>query len=661
MATNLLNLPINIPWCQIAVTENMIDQRIGSDRFPLPWRSSMAISAYEPKSEDLPEEFADQKVTYLKITCSITGYQPTGAETDELFVNLDDLVADPSFYDILLRDYLACYGVLLNVSVLPLRFIAGGAGGSEVGGEDLSIYPHIIAFEPKVRDLYQAATESGEVLTASASKLATDKTQVNTEQSETGLSLSGGYQPGQARGGPTINAGLTHTWGETDQDSRSVQTDASRERRETQGTTTQISQMYNLLTGYHKGTNRATFLMLPRPNILQPTEKRTIVQGLRVMEGEQEFFHIVMRPATVEGLCVEASLDTGHFSEDAAIIRPDEEYDEDDFDFVATAHAKGSGLAYRGEECANIQDDPSAVQQVPTGYVVDKRKKRRQKQGDPPGSGWDSNHPGVADLDKDATPMPDGYNYQADDSVVTVSGTICGTSGAFGGDDRNFRRSYRVFIRSEQPINADTQGHAEITDLLIARRGLEVCFRSGEGGCPEIVTDPLDRPESDLDEDAVIARALQSESIVDESKIRISPALLTRTATQESRLPAVKELLRQIHHTMATSWRQPTRYPAGTVGYLESDYFKNRVMGLMPRDRLEHPLTRVEGLPNEVIEALGEHCTVAEALEMELSRFARKTDLSVEDAAMARRRLLGIRPKPSDDIAQNSGYSTKSE
>ena len=39
----------------------------------------------------------------------------------------------------------------------------------------------------------------------------------------------------------------------------------SKERREREVATTQISQMYNLLTGYDSGTNRALFLMPRRP------------------------------------------------------------------------------------------------------------------------------------------------------------------------------------------------------------------------------------------------------------------------------------------------------------------------------------------------------------------------------------------------------------
>src|SRR4051812_21427197 len=55
MTGQLLDLPINIPSGQIAVSRNMIDTRIGSSRFQPPWQSSPATAAYEPVSEDAQE------------------------------------------------------------------------------------------------------------------------------------------------------------------------------------------------------------------------------------------------------------------------------------------------------------------------------------------------------------------------------------------------------------------------------------------------------------------------------------------------------------------------------------------------------------------------------------------------------------------------------
>src|SRR5206468_1709866 len=91
-------------------------------RFPFEWRSSLAISVFEPKPEDLPEDLCEGIITYLKVTCTITGYQPTKAETDRAydhFLPPFGNVPTEGQLDDILRDYWACYGVLLNVAVFP--------------------------------------------------------------------------------------------------------------------------------------------------------------------------------------------------------------------------------------------------------------------------------------------------------------------------------------------------------------------------------------------------------------------------------------------------------------------------------------------------------------------------------------------------------------
>src|SRR5439155_6349252 len=88
----------------------------------------------------------------------------------------------------------------------------------------LEDFPHIIDFEPKARDLYQAATESGEILTASVSAVKTDKTFAHTQSSETGLSLSGTVGIGQQQGThASLTGAFSHKWGDTDQDVTTAQ------------------------------------------------------------------------------------------------------------------------------------------------------------------------------------------------------------------------------------------------------------------------------------------------------------------------------------------------------------------------------------------------------------------------------------------------------
>src|SRR5437667_1444212 len=122
MATQLLNLPVNIPWKLIHQSPDMMDVHFCNKLFPFEWRSSLAISVFEPKPEDLPEDLCEGIITYVKVTCTITGYQPTKAETDQAyhhFLPPFGNVPTEGQLDDILRDYWACYGVLLNVAVFP--------------------------------------------------------------------------------------------------------------------------------------------------------------------------------------------------------------------------------------------------------------------------------------------------------------------------------------------------------------------------------------------------------------------------------------------------------------------------------------------------------------------------------------------------------------
>lgn len=642
MSSQLLNLPINIPWCQIAVTEQMMDRDFGDKKFPAPWRSSIAISAYEPKTDELPEEFSDKQITYLKITCSITGYQPTREETARGYADLDD---GSTMIRQIFDEYLACYGVMLNVAVFSAKTQEVSTRTTIQVDDDIANYPHIIAIEPKNRDLYQSVTENGEMLTTSNAKVSTDKTSTQTESTETGLSLAAEYKG--------VSAGMTHKWGSTDQDSNSIQTDASRERRETQGTTTQLSQMYNLLTGYHQGTNRATFLMLPRPHTLQATDRRTFVQGLRVIEGVQEFMLIVERPSSINSLCVEVFLETGHFPEDPKFDTPKQQFDEINI-------TKPWGPIYANFDTGGIFGGSSrSVEEIDTSITVEHLDES---------SGFEldiskgSLSPGISEVI-----LPDDTAEGISESVssgkfppikklreyvvniqppnqLSIKGKI--TSGV--GKTTTFDRNFIIHLRRH--ITEPSEPHTTVTDLLITQRSLKVCIKSGDG-CPKVVKDS--RREIDDPGSAVQTR----ESIVNERKIRINSDLLTSQATSDSRLPATKELLRQVQNAMTTSGRLPSRYPAGKVSYLESDYFKNRIAEILPREKMEMNLASIDGLPDEVIKSLGGKFSVAEALELNLSDFARRTSLSIEDAAKVRLNLLGMKAQNNGDVKVNSDQS----
>jgi hypothetical protein len=772
----VLDLPINVPWTLLGASEDMMDNE-GCDRqFPLEWRTSLALSAFEPNPEDLPEGLCDTTITFLKVTCTITGLQASRDETKrghDAFSKVGDLSA------ILDKVYLACYGTLVNVAVTPspvtrtqldsaftsfgglepsdthpnplsiddvsfravnrdqnqvldlslddgtqprvldlqremevtvpatprvtARLIhrqaevtmdafrgtqlvgsqrAGPAGEQvdvlQVDGEGIDRvvlrasddkafllelvhafevevpigiedFPRIIDFEPKMRDLYQGATEDGEVLTASTSEIKTDKSHTRTDSSETGLSILGAVGAGLATAagalaggvggaavgatlGSTLAASQTHKWGDTNQDNQQVQTDASRDRRERYATTTNISQMYNLLTGYHLGTNRAVFLMLPRPHVLQPTDFRTFVQGLRYIEGVQEFFLVVARPSDVPGLCVNATLETGHFSEDVKFTFPDEQFKLDSELFIVTAESKD-------DEARSIEEFPSSKYTVRDGMVIDRSGTPRN--GQPAG---DPFHNGIQFLGgqdddglllppqspEDPRPFPDrieDFNYQpASDATVQVMGRVLDRGDS---NVRHVALRFKVFTRSQQPVPSTARPKVDTSRLVIAGRRLCVCFQSGD--CPKVTDVTSESPE---------------QLIIDEQTIQLNPDLLTLTATTTSRQPAMKELQRGIQVAMAGSGRLPSRRPLGEVGFLESDFFTESIKTKLPSDVLQLELGRVRDLPDVVVRTFGAPATVADALRPDLAEFVARTGLSFKEAGQARFTLLTAQPKP---------------
>ncbi len=235
------------------------------------------------------------------------------------------------------------------------------------------------------------------------------------------------------------------------------------------------------------------------------------MQGLRAIEGVQEFFLIVARPEHIDGLCVEAFLETGHFPEQTPIIQPPVEYEEAFEEFSISKR---------------LQDWPSACEDfekeytIDEGWIIDRRPNRKDgRQGDP-------GHPGVQ-FDNNSNPhakeMLHNHNVNViPNATVHVSGRFCSVFG----QEALLNHTYRVLTRSQEPKRLHEQPHADVDYLLITNRSLCVCFKSGD--CPEVLPQP-DPPIID-------------NVVVDEPVIRINPALLTRTTHLSRDNLAVKRL-----------------------------------------------------------------------------------------------------------------------
>lgn len=309
MSNFKLNLPTDIPWKRKCVSEDMMDVHLCDKKSPSRWRSSIAIFEYEPDEEN--QQYEGMTICYLKVVCSLTGYQEDPKEIGLNPRGLRDFWDDqPGIenYEDVLQKYYACYGAILEVSV-----------GPSAKNTPLDNYPYFIDFEPKKRELYQLASSTNEIQSRSIESLNITKSAGNTQSLEIlDIDMGGGGHSQQASffgtGGGYSVQNPNGQWGtrriNADESLSSRSTDVGQEKRETFSFTTQISQLYHQLDSYHLGTNRAMFFMLPRPHTLE--SEHTFVNGLRNIEGIQEFFLIVTRPKDTGDFCVEAYLETGH-------------------------------------------------------------------------------------------------------------------------------------------------------------------------------------------------------------------------------------------------------------------------------------------------------------------------------------------------------------
>jgi hypothetical protein len=134
---------------------------------PPKWSSSIAAYRYDPIDEYQPLE--DCLVSYLKLVVTIVPYAPE-ISADQLkrygsLVLIDEL-----------EEAFPCYGALLQVTLAP-----SDDDRNRFNKED---YPHFIDFEPKKRELYEAVTDTGEVLSGSSTTLAVGKSSTTSDSTE---------------------------------------------------------------------------------------------------------------------------------------------------------------------------------------------------------------------------------------------------------------------------------------------------------------------------------------------------------------------------------------------------------------------------------------------------------------------------------------------
>jgi len=298
MSIQSLNPPQDIAWNRIAYSTDMIDKNFGDLNFPRKWRSSLAVYYSIVPEEETADAYPNTRIVYLRLTCSITGwnaYEDLLNASGKMSDNSDDMqlsIWETIFSEGWASVYWPCLGAIMQIAVYPPI-------GSTVDTDD---YPEIMDFEPKKRELYESVTAGNEVLSGSSDKTSIGKSSTNvfSGEIEASGSIAGIF-------GETMKAGFSHQSVET------TTTDKSRENRETKSRTTSFSNMYQLFNGYHLGTNRAVFVVAPRPHTASAGFALIDESGGgRRLEGIQDVFLVVNVPKKLNGFCVQASIDTGH-------------------------------------------------------------------------------------------------------------------------------------------------------------------------------------------------------------------------------------------------------------------------------------------------------------------------------------------------------------
>jgi hypothetical protein len=307
MPTNALSLPSEVPWERICVSEDMMDPSACDSDRPAKWQSSLAVFKYVPE-EDY-QTYPGRKITYLKVSCTIAGYQP---KNEEIQGNINWNGVDTTIVedvDEFLESYRPCNEAIVQITVAP-------SSGERI---PLDQYPYIMDFQPKKRELYEVATDTNERMSRSLESLNIRKSAGTTKSLEV-LDIDQGFSVGASAQYAGVGGSGQYSqqgqWGTKniggEESGLARTTDESRERRETVSHTTQLTQLYHLLDSYHLGTNRVVFLIQPRPHVLQPPSG--FVRGPRPIEGLQEFFLVVNQPEDQQDFCVAVRLDTGHLT-----------------------------------------------------------------------------------------------------------------------------------------------------------------------------------------------------------------------------------------------------------------------------------------------------------------------------------------------------------
>lgn len=581
MSRFALSLPTDIPWRRICVSEDMLDPRPCDSKIPPRWRTSIAVFRYDPTEEYQPHE--DFFVSYLKVAVTIAPFAPEiDNESAKGYIT-------PRLIDEI-EEAFPCYGALLHVSVAPSK---------KDGDVPLAQYPYFSDFEPKKRELYELVTDTGEVLSGSSTKVGVGKSSTTTETTEnynldTGWNFgTQGSYAGTGGGGSVGSTGQHGVVNRAGLENNNIRTaDASTERRELQSHITQLSQMYNLFQAFHLGTNRALFLMEPRPHIRQA--EVTFVNGPRALEGLQEIFLTVGRPKEMSDFCASVLLETAHLTKEPVYDFEEREDMFDDFRLLVKAENRDTDSGQ-----TDFTSEPIRLTKTyyaPPGWII---------------VGYETTVLNAKRIDT-------GPTVEYSSTLLTISGSVTWRFWEGGHDagrvayTDNYEEgqldvNVKVKLRKEQPKVKEY-----VRKIFLGSRGLCCCQTdTGFSKMPVSITYVADMPRTE-----------------------ISKGMTTSDTLVQSRL-----LASAIRSEMIQSINSSRRVEVGTRSYMESDAFYTRVADVLQSRRMTRemfkPLSNSKIAPSSAKESLGknaEEVSLGRFLQTDAVKLAATAGISHEEA-----------------------------
>ena len=619
MSNLMLNLPTDIPWRRRCVSSDMVDPHICDTSGLYRWRSSLAIFEYEPDPEN--QTYDGMIITYLKVSCTITGYQENPQEIGLTLKGLRSYWRDQrGINDYLnqLQAYYPCYGAVLEFAVGP----------EDEQGTRIDDYPYFLDFEPKKRELYELVTDTGETMSRSLESVDLGKSNTSVQSHEV-VDVDKGWGAAAGVEAKGVKVDLSGSrqgeWGARDvsrEESQNVRsTDASREMRETQSHTTQLSQMYHQLDSYHLGTNRAVFFVHPRPHTIET--EHTFVNGPRNIEGIQEFVFVVVRPKYVERICVEAYLETGHIGKVPRTELDEIPGTEMNVMWNDQYHAQPKG----NDDDTTVYDDVDRVWDVAShnpGYKI----QSAVITAGPATIRYNYSEPNLIDVDPHITALNDDY--------VTVSGKVhSGFANYTTGHDRweEITYPFRVDIVL---VQKEVVNKSDDTLFITARR---LCC------CPERFSDVKADPGIVFERPVVIEKVNAEAVPVADAPARRDLATARRIAAGRMPIAVANRQAAQIREAIVQSRNDTENRHPEPVNLPQADFVVRSATNLLVARTAETTVASAENLPARIRQQLrnvNPNLTIHEMLSMPAQMVRDVFSMSAEDVTELRNTLLGL-------------------